>query len=792
MHCVAMEDSSLYTFFFREWEEHGELCQWYPSSMSVLKSDLYNAVGKEVGNAVSDEYITFVCAEQLMMYCKGIAFDDMQTAEAIMRTDSPREHKALGRKTSGFDITKWRTVMQTVVYLGSISKFSQNPSLRAKLMSTGTTTLVEASPWDRVWGVGYYRTNAVHHLSDWGENLLGITLMKVRQRLKEMSSVIETTKYSGNMVRYQPDLRHMSVSDCCAMLLHRLDPSLSISTSYAAAYANYVMTWEYAVPLKAIVLAQSPYPNEIYPHTAAAMSYDQELCTRIMRSACPPTVSVLANDLLINAGVDYETTAREVRDGWRMVYDGVILVNETVHTKYGTVQSFDEGVDQCNTIVRMLQDTEKYGKSNVDVFALGTAGKKMASNITSWFKSPIVKLTTRSVDHPASLSYKFTDLRNPKCHMGVPSFSKALAKHICNEVAIRHSMAPKRSESELRAQTLYDLTNRLVSKFPAHRESIDQTVECLIKFDEMALDKDEEYAAARKQLIESLQNLSVKTGVLAAMAQAASSNYKSVGGAMGKAAPALSSVDPSPDAMNRHQGKGVVSMPTKTIVSTPVSIGGSSTPVSIRPSARSASVMKSTPVSIGKSIHATPVLIKSSKAKPDTAASSTAGSRASSVAPSGSRLQSSISVNVSSQAPSDTGTIAGDTPTQATVTPTQKRYQKITAVTIGKKPASPPTVDPYIISPEVVSQLSAVEAVVEAGMAGIGKDLNDDNDTVEMLENIQHDIAKRRRYNDVVNQLVPCIEADLKNIPNFSLVSWAIGNKDHSDTYEKCKQLFEF
>lgn len=72
-----------------------------------------------------------------------------------------------------------------IVEEGNFHKFSQNEEIRIKLLDTGERELVEASPTDRIWGVGFGAAEAEAKRSEWGENRLGIALMNVRRRLRE-------------------------------------------------------------------------------------------------------------------------------------------------------------------------------------------------------------------------------------------------------------------------------------------------------------------------------------------------------------------------------------------------------------------------------------------------------------------------------------------------------------------------------------------------------------------------------------------------------------------------------
>ena len=67
-----------------------------------------------------------------------------------------------------------------------IEKFSQNPKLLKLLLDTNDSILVEASPKDKIWGIGIGVDHVDFLNSDkWpGENLLGKALMEVRDKLK--------------------------------------------------------------------------------------------------------------------------------------------------------------------------------------------------------------------------------------------------------------------------------------------------------------------------------------------------------------------------------------------------------------------------------------------------------------------------------------------------------------------------------------------------------------------------------------------------------------------------------
>ena len=131
--------------------------------------------------------IKYVCCEQFMMYQKAILFRDKKSARDILKTKNPRYMKIIGRNIKGFTESKWEQKKRKIVFLGNYLKFSQNHALKLKLLSTKEKTLVEASPWDLVWGIGRnIHDPNISNSSYWrGKNLLGYILVDVRNKLQE-------------------------------------------------------------------------------------------------------------------------------------------------------------------------------------------------------------------------------------------------------------------------------------------------------------------------------------------------------------------------------------------------------------------------------------------------------------------------------------------------------------------------------------------------------------------------------------------------------------------------------
>ncbi|KAK4570407.1 hypothetical protein LTR86_002487 [Recurvomyces mirabilis] len=165
-HSTISGDASLGpVFFWREFEEPwGFMSQWYEASFEV-------------------DGVKYLTAEMWMMIEKEIA-------RKMMETTIPAEHQALGRKAKGFNRKKWDEHKSRIVEEGNYHKFTKckdKPEMRKMLLATGDRELVEASPTDRIWGVGFGAADAEANRKDWGENRLGKAMMVVREKLRKES-----------------------------------------------------------------------------------------------------------------------------------------------------------------------------------------------------------------------------------------------------------------------------------------------------------------------------------------------------------------------------------------------------------------------------------------------------------------------------------------------------------------------------------------------------------------------------------------------------------------------------
>jgi len=129
--------------------------------------------------------VQYLCAEQYMMAEKARLFGDDEMLTQIMQTAFPKEMKAYGRAVRNFEQSIWDANCFQIVKNASKAKFVQNPDLLEFLLGTKNRILVEASPRDRIWGIGMGKNNpdAENPLKWRGRNLLGFALTEVRDEL---------------------------------------------------------------------------------------------------------------------------------------------------------------------------------------------------------------------------------------------------------------------------------------------------------------------------------------------------------------------------------------------------------------------------------------------------------------------------------------------------------------------------------------------------------------------------------------------------------------------------------
>ncbi|CAM3445313.1 NADAR family protein [Streptomyces albus] len=141
----------------------GCLSQWWPAPFTV-------------------DGVEYASAEHRMMAAKARLFGDPEAERRVLAAPHPQAAKAAGRQVRGFDEEVWAARRYGIVVAANVAKFGQNAELGAFLAATAGRVLVEASPVDRVWGIGLAADDErAADPARWrGDNLLGFALMETR------------------------------------------------------------------------------------------------------------------------------------------------------------------------------------------------------------------------------------------------------------------------------------------------------------------------------------------------------------------------------------------------------------------------------------------------------------------------------------------------------------------------------------------------------------------------------------------------------------------------------------
>ena len=160
-------DQGNFVFFWKLGQRNEEFSNFYPCKFKI-------------------EGIDYNCVEQYMMAKKALLFSDTDIYKKVMAESDPETIKSYGRLVKNFDATAWDECKREVVYNGNRAKYEQNAKLLNMLLNTGNAMMAEASPYDKIWGIGMDRDDPLARSPEhWkGENLLGGILEEIREENK--------------------------------------------------------------------------------------------------------------------------------------------------------------------------------------------------------------------------------------------------------------------------------------------------------------------------------------------------------------------------------------------------------------------------------------------------------------------------------------------------------------------------------------------------------------------------------------------------------------------------------
>lgn len=130
----------------------------------------------------------FMLIKTIYFYNKGILSDKQYSKflSELFNADSPMDTKKVGRSLplTDADLAEWNDISRDAMYYANWYKY-QNNERRAQLEATNGRRLVEASPYDKIWGVGF-KVQDFRRGNCQGENRLGSVLEELRSVNKDI------------------------------------------------------------------------------------------------------------------------------------------------------------------------------------------------------------------------------------------------------------------------------------------------------------------------------------------------------------------------------------------------------------------------------------------------------------------------------------------------------------------------------------------------------------------------------------------------------------------------------
>ncbi|KAI1714843.1 ubiquitin carboxyl-terminal hydrolase domain-containing protein [Ditylenchus destructor] len=140
-------------------------------------------------------------------------------------------------------------------------KFKQHPEILEELLATNDCIILEASPWDRYWGVGYGMDDPrILNRASWGKNMLGQLLMEIRDKylLRCKQFLICTNKilnyYSDNLLKMS-DEKRLTIN---AKISYKAVTSKPGTLNYDVSSNSFILSFQHrggtiTVPLREVL-----------------------------------------------------------------------------------------------------------------------------------------------------------------------------------------------------------------------------------------------------------------------------------------------------------------------------------------------------------------------------------------------------------------------------------------------------------------------------------------------------------------------------------------------------------
>ncbi|WP_242829343.1 NADAR family protein [Butyrivibrio sp. WCD3002] len=178
-------------------KQHKYTCFWHDtasSDNSILSS-------WHAGKPIMINGRKYVTAEQYMISEQALLFGDYDSYKIIMDEADPQKCKKAGRSIQNYDENTWRAAFKEIIFRGFYMRALCDEEFAKALLATGEDVLIEASPFDDVYGAGMKESELVtpegelktlpqewraYKSEKQSENVLGFVLMGVRDCIRKL------------------------------------------------------------------------------------------------------------------------------------------------------------------------------------------------------------------------------------------------------------------------------------------------------------------------------------------------------------------------------------------------------------------------------------------------------------------------------------------------------------------------------------------------------------------------------------------------------------------------------
>ena len=219
-------------------------------------------------------------------------------------------------------------------------------------------------------------------------------------------------------------------------------------------YLDYLACCMDSLPLKALVVGESPYRQDYFPTHPAAFAFSR---SKVLTPShgIPVSVDVLAFDMAYHTKCGFDTAVDVFENSWRHVKCGVLFINSYVSVKSDDCRKYCESALQCDMMRDLICVSHILGTRHVSLCAFGNDATSFCESLASAVGHlGGLKVLQMSSIHPASASRRLPWYGMRACEATLLNNS-SITSHIywmvSNDVDVPHKMPPRASRVEVEA-----------------------------------------------------------------------------------------------------------------------------------------------------------------------------------------------------------------------------------------------------------------------------------------------------------------------------------------------------